>query len=384
MEEMLTQAEIFRYSRHMLLPKVGLEGQQKLKNTSVLIVGVGGLGSSIALYLAAAGIGPIGLVDYDVVEESNLQRQVIHSSEWVGKPKVESARQRLLALNPYIEVRTNHTVLTAENARQIASEYDILVDGTDNFPTRYLLNDLGVLTGKPFVYGSVFRYEGQVSVFDSRRGPCYRCLFPEPPPPESAPGCSEAGVFSVLPGTIGAFQATEVIKLALSSGEPLIGRLLLYDALEMSFEIVHLRKNPNCKICGNHPDITHLINYEAFCSTPARGGAENLAGEGRDVYPLELAGRLRRGEGVELIDVRDPVEQQVSVIAGARSIPLEQILQRSSELDPDQEYVFFCRTGTRSARVVRLLSGAGFKHAKNLVGGINAWAEQVEPSLQRY
>lgn len=384
MAEALSQAEIFRYSRHMLIPEVGLEGQQKLKNTSVLIVGTGGLGSPVALYLAAAGIGRIGLVDYDVVEESNLQRQVIHSTEWVGRPKVESARQRLLELNPFIKVDPYNIVLSAENAGRISEGYDILVDGTDNFPTRYLLNDLAVLTGRPFVYGSIFRYEGQVSVFDARRGPCYRCLFSEPPPPGSVPSCGEAGVFGVLPGTIGSIQATEVIKLALGSGDPLVGRLLLYDALEMSFQTIQLRKNPQCKICGEQPEVTHLIDYEAFCGAPAREQADQSAGEGWDVSPLEVAARLRQGEPLELIDVRDPIEQQVSALPAARLIPLEQILHRSGELDPEKVYVLFCRTGVRSARAVRLLSAAGFGKVKNLAGGINAWAEQVDPSMWRY
>jgi len=380
----LTQAEILRYSRHMLIPEVGLAGQQKLKNTSVLIVGAGGLGSPVALYLAAAGIGRIGLVDYDVVEESNLQRQVIHSTDWVGRPKVESARQRLLELNPYIKIDAYNIVLSAENAERISQGYDILVDGTDNFPTRYLLNDLAVLTGRPFVYGSIFRYEGQVSVFDARKGPCYRCLFSEPPPPGSVPSCGEAGVFGVLPGTIGSIQATEVIKLALGSGESLVGRLLLYDAQDMSFQMVQLRKNPHCRICGEQAEISQLIDYEAFCGVPAREQAVNTAGEGWDVSPLEVAERLRQGEPLELVDVRDPIEQQVSALPGARLIPLEQILQRSSELDPGKEYVLFCRTGVRSARAVRLLTAAGFGKVKNLAGGINAWAEQVDPNMWRY
>ncbi len=384
MTNALTQAEILRYSRHMLIPEVGLAGQQKLKNTSVLIVGAGGLGSPVALYLAAAGIGRIGLVDYDVVEESNLQRQVIHSTDWVGRPKVESARQRLLELNPYIKIDAYNIVLSAENAERISQGYDILVDGTDNFPTRYLLNDLAVLTGRPFVYGSIFRYEGQVSVFDARKGPCYRCLFSEPPPPGSVPSCGEAGVFGVLPGTIGSIQATEVIKLALGSGESLVGRLLLYDAQDMSFQMVQLRKNPHCRICGEQAEISQLIDYEAFCGVPAREQAVNTAGEGWDVSPLEVAERLRQGEPLELVDVRDPIEQQVSALPGARLIPLEQILQRSSELDPGKEYVLFCRTGVRSARAVRLLTAAGFGKVKNLAGGINAWAEQVDPNMWRY
>ena len=277
----LTQAELLRYSRHLILPEVGLEGQRKLKNAAVLLVGTGGLGSPLALYLAAAGIGRIGLVDYDVVDDSNLQRQVIHGTDRLGELKVESARRRMLELNPYIRVEAYNEVFSAENAREIAAGYDVLVDGTDNFPTRYLINDLAVLTGRPFVYGSIFRFEGQVSVFDARRGPCYRCLFPEPPPPDSVPSCAEGGVFGVLPGTVGTIQGTEVIKLILGIGEPLIGKLLLYDALEMTFQTVTLRKNPRCRVCGETPSVTELIDYEQFCGVPARG-AHPVSEIGRD------------------------------------------------------------------------------------------------------
>ncbi len=313
----LTQEEILRYSRHLLIPDVGLEGQRKLKAASVLLVGSGGLGSPVALYLAAAGVGRIGIIDYDVVDASNLQRQILHDTHRIGMLKVESARSRLLALNPFVQVDAYNEVFTSQNAEQIAADYDILVDGSDNFPTRYLLNDLGVLTGKPFVYGSIFRFEGQVSVFDARRGPCYRCLFPEPPPPDTVPSCADAGVFGVLPGTIGSIQATEVIKLIIGIGEPLIGKLLLYDALEMSIQVIHLRKNPRCKACGESPEITALMDYEAFCGVPARATQENGLEQERVVEPIELQERLQRGDPVVLIDVRDPIEQQVSALPGA-------------------------------------------------------------------
>ena len=380
----LTQEEILRYSRHLLIPEVGLEGQRKLKAASVLLVGSGGLGSPIALYLAAAGVGRIGIVDYDVVDPSNLQRQIIHDTHQVGVLKVESARNRLLALNPFVQVDVYNEVFTSQNAERIAADYDIFVDGSDNFPTRYLLNDLAVLSGKPFVYGSIFRFEGQVSVFDARHGPCYRCLFPEPPPPDTVPSCADAGVFGVLPGTIGSIQATEVIKLILGIGEPLIGKLLLYDALEMSMQAIYLRKNPRCKVCGESPEITHLIDYEAFCGVPARASQENGLQSDCVIEPVDLKQRLEGGDEVVLIDVRDPVEQQISALPGALVIPLERLPQRIKELDPQQEYVLFCRTGVRSARGVRQLAAAGFPKVKNLRGGLNAWAEQVDPTMSRY
>ncbi|MFA5837639.1 MAG: molybdopterin-synthase adenylyltransferase MoeB [Bellilinea sp.] len=380
----LSQEELLRYSRHLLIPEVGLEGQRKLKNASVLVVGSGGLGSPVTLYLAAAGVGRIGIIDYDVVDSSNLQRQVLHSTQAIGKLKVESARQRLTSLNPYIQVDAYNEVFTAENAERIAASYDILVDGTDNFPTRYLLNDLAVFTGKPFVYGSIFRFEGQVSVFDARVGPCYRCLFPTPPPPGSVPACGDAGVFGVLPGTIGTIQATEVIKLILGIGEPLTGKLLLYDALSMSQQIVNLRKNPNCKVCGPNPEITHLIDYEEFCGVPTRVVNDGMAGEGRDLDPETLAEWINRGQPLQLVDVRDPIELEISALPDAVNIPLERLNQRFKELDPTKTYVLFCRTGVRSARGVHLLSAAGFSHVYNLFGGINAWAEQIDPDMYQY
>ncbi len=379
----LSREEVLRYSRHLILPDVGLEGQRKLKAASVLVVGSGGLGSPISLYLAAAGIGRIGIVDYDVVDLSNLQRQILHGTPRVGTPKVESARQRLLELNPHVYVETYNEVLTSENIENIASSYDILIDGTDNFPTRYLLNDYAVLSGKPYVYGSIFRFEGQVSVFDARSGPCYRCLFPEPPPPGMVPTCAEGGVMGVLPGTIGTLQATEVFKLILGIGVPLIGRLLLYDALESSFQNIQLRKNPACVICGEHPTITHLIDYEQFCGTPAYRPAET-ATQSWDIEPIELAKRLQHGDNIRLLDVREAVEQQVSSLPGALHIPYGRLSSQLHELSKDEEIVVFCRTGSRSTYAVQLLHSQGYTKAKNLRGGINAWARQVDKTMLEY
>ena len=384
MKTELTKPEILRYSRHLTIPQVGLEGQQKLKNTSVLIVGSGGLGSPVALYLAAAGIGHLGIVDFDTVDETNLQRQIIYDTAQVGERKVDSARLRLTALNPFIQVDAYHTVFSSANAREIAAEYDILVDGSDNFATRYLLNDLSVLTGKPYVYGSIFRFEGQVSVFDARRGPCYRCLFPEPPEPDSVPACADAGVLGVLPGTIGTLLATEVLKLALGIGEPLTGKLLLYDALEMSFQTINIRKNPACVVCGEQPEIKDLMDYDEFCGIPTDHARPNILGDGRDILPVDLDRRLRHGDRIQLIDVRDPVEQQVSALEGALIIPVEQITLRAQELDRDTEYVLFCRTGVRSTRAARQLLQMGFKHVFNLQGGINAWAQDVDANMHVY
>src|SRR5512142_1765339 len=380
----LSHEEILRYSRHLLIPEVGLEGQCKLKDASVLVIGTGGLGSPVGLYLAAAGVGQIGLVDYDVVDASNLQRQVIHGTSGLGVLKVESARQRMLDLNPDIEVEAYNEPFTSENARRIASDYGILIDGTDNFPTRYLVNDVCVLEGKVNVYGSIYRFDGQVSVFDSRNGPCYRCLFPEPPPPGLVPSCAEGGVLGVLPGTIGTLQATEALKVILGIGEPLIGRLLLYNALDMSFEFVRLRKNPRCKVCGPNPEVTQLIDYEAFCGVPGHDHEEGAAGSGWDIEPQELAERLKSGRPLRLLDVREPHELEISHLEGATLIPLGQLASRLSELDSAEEMVVFCKGGTRSARALELLVSAGFRRVKNLKGGINAWASEVDPNLPVY
>lgn len=377
----LTQAELLRYSRHLVLPEVGLAGQEKLKHAAVLLVGTGGLGSPVALYLAAAGVGRIGIVDYDVVDESNLHRQIIHDTQSLGELKVESARQRMLAINEHIQVDAYDQVFTSENAYEIAAPYDILIDGTDNFATRYLLNDLAVLTKKTYIYGSIFRFEGQLSVFDARSGPCYRCLFPEPPPPGTVPSCAEGGVLGVLPGTIGSMQATEAIKVILGIGQPLKGKLLLYDALDMTAQVIQLRKNPNCKICSEHADIHDLVDYVAFCGVEPdeRYVVPDIA----HVEPRVVAEWLNSRPDVALLDVRDPVEQQVSTIAGATVIPVGFVRSRMNELDRSKQWVVFCRTGDRSARVTKLMQDAGFRVA-NLRGGINAWSDQIDPSIRRY
>ena len=380
----LSREEILRYSRHLLIPEVGLDGQRKLKAASVLLIGTGGLGSPVALYLAAAGVGHIGLVDYDRVEESNLQRQIVHGTNRVGKLKVESARERLLDLNPNIQVDIFNHPFTSSNAMRIAEPYSVIIDGTDNFPTRYLTNDLCVLTGKPNIYGAVFRFEGQASVFDARVGPCYRCLFPEPPPPGLVLSCADAGVLGILPGTIGTIQATEAIKLLLGIGSTLAGRLLLYNALDMSFEYVKLKKNPNCKVCGPHPEITHLIDYDEFCGVPGIGHDEASFGAEWDISATDLAARLNGGEKIRLVDVREPHELAISRIEGAENFPLGSLAARLTELDSSQEIVLFCKAGNRSQRALELLRSAGFRKVKNLKGGINAWAREVNPELPVY
>lgn len=379
----LTRDEILRYSRHLLIPEVGLEGQRKLKGSSALIIGTGGLGSPAALYLAAAGVGRIGLVDYDVVDSSNLQRQVIHGTSTIGKLKVESAKARLLDLNPNIEVDIYNELFTSETAMRIAQDYDVLLDGTDNFPTRYLTSDVSVFLGKPNVYASIYRFDGQVSVFDAIIGPCYRCLFPEPPPPGLVPSCAEGGVLGILPGTIGTLQATEALKILLGIGEPLIGKLLLYNALDMSFDFVKLKKNPNCRVCGPNADIKTLIDYEEFCGVPSHDHDEGSAGAGWDISALELSERMKTNR-LKLLDVREPHELEISSITGAVNIPLGQLAARLSELDSAEDMVVFCKAGTRSARALELLASAGFKKIKNLKGGINAWAKEVDRNLPVY
>lgn len=379
----LSRDEILRYSRHLLIPEVGLEGQRKLKNSSVLIVGTGGLGSPVALYLAAAGVGRLGLVDYDVVDYSNLQRQVIHGTSTIGKLKVESARDKLLDLNPDIQVDVFNEPFTSENALRIARDFDLILDGTDNFPTRYLTNDVAVFLGKPNVYASIYRFDGQVSVFYAKEGPCYRCLFPEPPPPGLVPSCAEGGVLGVLPGTIGTLQATEALKLLLGIGEPLIGKLLLYNALDMSFDFVKLKKNPNCRVCGPNADIKELIDYEEFCGVPSHDHDEGSAGAGLDITAPELAERMKSNH-LKLLDVREPHELEISALPNAVNIPLGELAGRLSELDSADEMVVFCKAGSRSARALELLASAGFKKAKNLKGGINAWAREVDENLPIY
>ena len=388
----LSQEEVERYSRHLIMPEVGMAGQRKLKAASVLLIGAGGLGSPLAMYLAAAGVGRLGLVDYDVVDASNLQRQIIHGTADVGRSKLESARRRILDINPHVQVDSYEVPLTSENALEILAPYDVVVDGTDNFPTRYLTNDASVLLGKPNVYGSIFRFEGQVSVFYAAEGPCYRCLFPEPPPPGLVPSCAEGGVLGVLPGTVGALQATEVIKLIVGVGRPLIGRLLLYDALNMEFNEVRLRKNPGCPVCGENPTVDALIDYEQFCGMPAHDRTLYRAanGEARDdvpsLTPTELKARTAGGRQPILLDVREPHEWEISNLAplGAILIPKDRVLENMGSLDTAREIVVYCRTGARSADVVRLLQKHGFERLYNLEGGINRWAREVDPELPIY
>ncbi|GIK08639.1 MAG: molybdenum cofactor biosynthesis protein MoeB [Anaerolineaceae bacterium] len=380
----LSRDEILRYSRHLLIPEIGLEGQQKLKAASALIIGAGGLGSPAALYLAAAGVGRIGLVDYDVVDESNLQRQVIHGTEAIGKLKVENAKRRLLDINPHIQVDAYNEVFTSANAMRIAKEYDVLLDGTDNFPTRYLSNDVCVFLGKPNVYGSIYRFDGQASVFYAKEGPCYRCLFPEPPPPGLVPSCAEGGVLGVLPAVIGSLQATEALKLLLGIGDPLIGRLLLYNALDMSFDFIKLKRNPNCRVCGPNADVTELVDYEAFCGLPSHDRADDSASADWDISARDLQTRLARDPNLLLLDVREPHELRISSIRDSVNIPLGQLTARLSELDTAREMVILCKSGTRSRRALELLVSAGFKKVKNLHGGINAWARDVDASLPIY
>lgn len=380
----ISHKEIRRYSRHLLMPEVGLSGQKKLKASSVLIVGTGGLGSPVSMYLAAAGVGRIGLVDYDVVDFTNLQRQIVHGTSALGERKVKSANNRLTDINPDISIDLYDEPFTSENALGISEPYDLIIDGTDNFPTRYLINDVCVLTGKPNVFGSIFRFEGQASVFWADKGPCYRCLFPEPPPPGLVPSCAEGGVFGVLPGTIGTIQATEALKLILGIGEPLIGKLLVYDALEMSFDQVRLKKNPRCRICSEEPVVTELIDYEEFCGVPGHDLEEGRLASEWEIEPQDLATRLKEGEDIHLIDVREPHELEISHLEGSVLIPLGSLAAQMHELNSADEIVLFCKGGTRSARALELLVGAGFRKLKNLRGGINAWAKEIDSSLPTY
>lgn len=379
----LSREEILRYSRHLLIPEVGLEGQRKLKNSSALIVGVGGLGSPVALYLAAAGVGRLGIVDHDAVDSSNLQRQVIFGTSSIGRLKVESARSRLLDLNSDIQVDAFNEPFTSGNALRIARDFDLILDGTDNFPTRYLTNDTAVFLGKPNVYASIYRFDGQVSVFYAKEGPCYRCLFPEPPPPGLVPSCAEGGVLGVLPGTIGMLQATEALKLLLGIGEPLIGKLLLYNALDMSFDFVKLKKNPNCRVCGPNADVKELVDYEEFCGAPSHDHEEAFSDARVDITASELAERMKMNH-IKLLDVREPHELEISKLPNAINIPLGQLAGRLVELDSADDMAVFCKSGTRSMRALELLSGAGFKKVRNLKGGINAWAKEVDASLPIY
>ena len=375
----LSQDEILRYSRHLILPEVALHGQRQLKAARVLLVGAGGLGSPLGLYLAAAGVGHLGLVDFDVVDVTNLQRQVIHGSKDLGRPKLDSARDRILDVNPHIHVETYETRLTSENARAILQDYDLVVDGTDNFPTRYLVNDACVLFGKPNIYGSIFRFDGQVSVFATPDGPCYRCLFREPPPPGLVPSCAEGGVLGVLPGLVGVIQATETIKLILGAGEPLIGRLLLIDALSMTFRTMKLQRDPRCPACGTR-ELTELIDYEAFCGVTAP--AEPVQ-DVPEITPTELAARLPVHD-FDLIDVREPHEWEIGRISGARLVPLDTLIESLPTLDPAREIVLYCRSGVRSAKALRQLQAAGFQRLRSLAGGILRWSDDVDPQVPKY
>jgi len=385
----LSKNDLSRYSRHLLLPEVGVEGQRKLKAAKVLCVGAGGLGAPLAFYLAAAGVGTLGLVDFDNVEESNLQRQIIHSTADVGRPKIDSAADKLLALNPYMNIIKHETMLTSENALDIIKNYDIVADGTDNFPTRYLVNDACVLAGNiPNAYASIYRFEGQASVFATEDGPCYRCLYPEPPPPGLVPSCAEGGVLGILPGLLGLIQATEAVKLILGKGEPLIGRLLLVDALGMRFRELKLRKNPDCPVCGTHPTVTKLIDYKQFCGIGPEPKEESLTGTPikngiPQMTPVELKQHLDRKDDLFVLDVREPFEYEIANI-GATLIPLGELPNRAGELDKDREIVVHCKTGGRSQKAAEFLAKNGFKKVWNLAGGITGWANDVDPSVQKY
>jgi sulfur-carrier protein adenylyltransferase/sulfurtransferase len=377
----LSNEEILRYSRHLIMPEVGMEGQLKIKAAKVLCIGAGGLGSPLALYLGAAGVGTLGIVDFDVVDYTNLQRQIIHSTADVGRKKLDSAADRLKAINPFINIRKFDTRLSSDNAIELFKEFDIIADGTDNFPTRYLVNDACAITGKPNVYGSIFRFEGQASIFATEGGPCYRCLYPEPPPPGLVPSCAEGGVLGILPGLVGVIQATEVIKLILGIGDPLIGRLLLIDALGMSFRQLKLRKNPDCPVCGKNPTITELIDYEQFCGI--RGEEAPVETVGGEMEVEELKRRLDAGDDIYVLDVREPHEYQIANIGG-HLIPLGDLPNRVNELDSSREIVAHCKMGGRSAKAVTFLRQAGFKKVHNLAGGITAWAERVDPKMPKY
>src|SRR5690348_11523919 len=378
----LTNDEILRYSRHLIMPEVGMEGQLKLKAARVLCIGAGGLGSPLALYLAAAGVGTLGVVDFDVVDYTNLQRQIIHTTADVGRKKLESAAEKVKAINPFITLRPFETRLTSENALELFRDFDIIVDGTDNFPTRYLVNDACVLTGKPNVYGSIFRFEGQVSVFATKDGPCYRCLYPEPPPPGLVPSCAEGGVLGILPGLVGIMQATEAIKLILGKGDPLIGRLLLVDAMGMKFRELKLRKNPDCPVCGTHPTVKQLIDYNEFCGI--RGEEKPAVSNGIPAISVEeLKQRLDAGEDLYILDVREPHEYQICNLNG-HLIPLGELPKRVHELDSSREIIAHCKMGGRSAKAVEFLRQAGFQKVKNLTGGILAWADKVDPKMPKY
>ncbi len=380
----LTNDEIKRYSRHLIMPEVGVEGQRKLKAAKVLCIGAGGLGSPAAMYLAAAGVGTLGLVDFDVVDFSNLQRQILHGTPDVGRSKLASARDRLNALNPNVTIESHEIALSSQNALELFEPYDVILDGTDNFPTRYLVNDACVLLGKPNAYGSIFRFEGQASVFATKGGPCYRCLYPEPPPPGLVPSCAEGGVLGVLPGIIGVIQATEALKLIMNVGEPLIGRFLIFDALRMKFRELKLRKEPDCPVCGTHATIKQLIDYEQFCGVTPAAPEPVAVNTATEITSVELKQRLDRGDALRIVDVREPNEYQINRIPGSVLIPLGDVPKRQNELDPNDEIVVHCKMGTRSAKAADFLRSVGFKWVLNLKGGILDWVEKVDPSQPKY
>lgn len=383
----LSHEEVKRYSRHLIMPEVGMEGQKKIKAAKILLIGTGGLGSPTSMYLAAAGVGTLGIVDYDTVDYTNLQRQIIHGTKDIGRPKLESAADTLADINPYLQIIKYEVPFTSHNALEILKDYDLIIDGTDNFPTRYLVNDAAVMLGKLNVYGSIFRFEGQVSVFGHPEGPCYRCMFPEPPPPGLVPSCAEGGVLGVLPGTVGTLQATEALKLIMGIGKPLVGRMLLYDALEMTWDTINVRKNPACPICSEHPTLTELIDYEQFCGVPAHDHSEY--GKNTELRPVptisvqDLKRKLEAGEDFFFLDVREPHEAEISQI-GAVLIPKGVVRQRLNEIPRDQQVVVHCRSGARSADVVRWLQDEGYSDVYNVAGGINAWAKLIDPSVPIY
>jgi adenylyltransferase/sulfurtransferase len=379
----LTNDEIRRYSRHLIMPNVGVDGQGRLKAAKVLVVGTGGLGSPVLMYLAAAGVGTIGVVDYDTVDESNLHRQVIHGTSDIGKSKTQSAAETMADINPHVEVVVHDTLLTSDNAMEIIAPYDLVIDGTDNFPTRYLVNDACVLLGKPNVYGSIFRFDGQLAVFWAEQGPCYRCMFPEPPPPGMVPSCAEGGVFGVLPATVGAGQATEAIKLLVGIGDPLVGRMQIYDALEARWQTIKVNKDPECPVCGKNPTVTQLIDYEEFCGIPAN----DHEADGRDgfsEFEISATEYAEHRDQYRLIDVRDPHEFAINRIPGAELMPLGELHRHLSELDSAEQIVLQCKSGMRSMQAVELLQGAGFKKVKSMAGGINAYARDVDSSIPTY
>jgi adenylyltransferase/sulfurtransferase len=380
----LSNEEIKRYSRHLIMPEVGLEAQRKLKASKVLCIGAGGLGSPAAMYLAAAGVGTLGIVDFDTVDFSNLQRQLLHGTPDVGRSKLASAKDRLNALNPNVKIETYETALTSQNALELFAPYDVILDGTDNFPTRYLVNDACVLLGKPNAYGSIFRFEGQASVFATKDGPCYRCLYPEPPPPGLVPSCAEGGVLGVLPGIIGVIQATETIKLLIGIGEPLIGRFMIYDALKMKFRELKLRKDPDCPVCGTHPTVTTLIDYEQFCGVVPAAPEPVTVNHATEITAVELKQRLDRGDALKIVDVREPNEYQINRIPGSQLIPLGDIPRRYEELDRNEEIVVQCKVGGRSAKAADFLRSVGFTRVLNLKGGILDWVDKVDPSQPKY